>query len=309
LAMEIRLKEAGHDELRRLVRVLRTGASVEAFLRDVFQELLVEDGLQIGELKEGRARIKLVTLEPIEPAKIEAVLARAKCTSVRRLTPAVGNEPTTEFAYEVTPPGAAAPGLNALREDLRKNFVVADPFMRLRKISGQVASQMQLRALFAIILALGMIVGYIWFRFQLRFGLAAIAALAHDVLITLGVLAIFGKEINLRIIAALLTIIGYSLNDTIVVFDRIRENMGILRGRLFGEIINVSINQTLARTLLTSMSTLLAVGALFVWGGEVIRDFAFALIVGVIVGTYSSVFIASPILLVGRKKGSAPTRL
>ncbi len=133
--------------------------------------------------------------------------------------------------------------------------------------------------------------------FQLSYALAAIIALIHDVLVTVGVFAILNKEFNLQIVAALLTIIGYSLNDTIIVFDRIRENLRKDRGRDFKELVNTSINQTLSRTILTSGTTLVVVISLFVLGGTVIRDFAFALIIGVVVGTYSSIFIASPLLI------------
>lgn len=133
--------------------------------------------------------------------------------------------------------------------------------------------------------------------FQLPYALAAIIALIHDVLITVGVFSILNKEFNLQIVAALLTIIGYSLNDTIIVFDRIRENLRKERTRDFRELINRSINQTLSRTILTSGTTLVVVFSLFTLGGTVIRDFAFALMVGVIVGTYSSIFIASPLLI------------
>ena len=156
----------------------------------------------------------------------------------------------------------------------------------------------------AFFLALLAIVAYIWFRFEFRFGLAAVAALVHDVAIALGVLAVCGREIDLTVIAALLTIIGYSLNDTIVVFDRIRENRRTVRKTAFPDIVNLSINQTLSRTLLTSITTLLAVLALFLWGGSAINDFALTLLVGVVAGTYSSIFIASPILLMIGEQGA-----
>jgi preprotein translocase subunit SecF len=138
---------------------------------------------------------------------------------------------------------------------------------------------------------------------KFRFALGAVAALIHDVIITIGAFSLVGKEFTLPIVAALLTIIGYSLNDTIVVFDRIRENLKKLRKTPLGELINTSINETLSRTILTSLTTLVVVAALFVLGGGVIHDFAFALLVGVIAGTYSSIFVASPILLFLEEKG------
>jgi preprotein translocase subunit SecF len=148
---------------------------------------------------------------------------------------------------------------------------------------------------------------YVTVRFQLRFALGAIAALVHDIMITVGVFSLFDMEFTLPVIAALLTIIGYSLNDTIVVYDRIRENIRRTPKEKLAVVVNTSINQTLSRTILTSGTTLIVVACLFFLGGEVIHDFSFALIVGVVVGTYSSIFIASPILLLGGR-GSAAAR-
>jgi preprotein translocase subunit SecF len=150
-------------------------------------------------------------------------------------------------------------------------------------------------AIKAMVWAMIGIIVYMAFRFQLRFGIGAVVALIHDVLITMGALAAVGVEVNLPIIAAFLTIVGYSLNDTIVVFDRIRENMKTAKNRSFIEIVDLSVNQTLGRTLLTSVTTLFAAGALFIWGGGVIHDFAYALIVGIVAGTYSSIFVATPV--------------
>jgi preprotein translocase SecF subunit len=141
------------------------------------------------------------------------------------------------------------------------------------------------------------IIAYIWWRFELKFGVGAIAALAHDIAVTVGIFSILNREISLPVLAALLTIIGYSLNDTIVVYDRIRENLKLLRGTSYPNIINMSINQSLTRTVITSMTTLFVVLCLLLVGGEVIRDFALALFIGVLVGTYSSIFVASPVLI------------
>ena len=138
---------------------------------------------------------------------------------------------------------------------------------------------------------------YIWVRFEWQFSLGAVIALVHDVLITIGIFSIIGLEFNLSIIAALLTIVGYSLNDTVIVFDRIRENLKKYQSIELLEVLNKSINETLSRTIITSLTTLLALLALFIFGGEVIRGFTFAMIWGVLIGTYSSIFIASSILL------------
>ncbi len=166
-----------------------------------------------------------------------------------------------------------------------------------------VGKQLSLDAMKALLFALVFIVVYLWLRFELRFAVAAVIALVHDILITIGVFALLQKQLTMPIVAALLTIIGYSLNDTIVVFDRIREDMGVYRGKgyKFIDILNMSINSTLSRTLLTSVTTLFVVGVLFTFGGRALGDFALALILGVIVGTYSSIFIASPVVYVWQR--------
>ncbi len=167
-------------------------------------------------------------------------------------------------------------------------------------VGPQVGADMRRKGMLSILYAMVGILIYVTLRFQFRFALGAIAALIHDVLITIGVFSFFGKEFTLPVVAALLTIIGYSLNDTIVVYDRIRENVRKAPRDDLADTINSSINQTLSRTILTSGTTLLVVLCLFFLGGEVIHDFSFALIVGVVVGTYSSIYIASPVLLVGK---------
>ncbi|RLD09850.1 MAG: hypothetical protein DRI44_07565 [Chlamydiae bacterium] len=185
---------------------------------------------------------------------------------------------------------------------LNKTFINNKPeVLEVDRIGPAIGQELKSKAFGAILLALLVVIIYIWWRFEFRFGVAAIIALAHDVLITLGIFALTGHQITLGVIAALLTIVGYSLNDTIVVFDRIREDMHIVKKTSFTNIMNLSINQTLSRTVLTSFTTLVVVLFLWLFGGQVINNFAFALMIGVIVGTYSSIFIASPILLLWQK--------
>jgi preprotein translocase subunit SecF len=160
-----------------------------------------------------------------------------------------------------------------------------------------VGDELKISAVQAILIALGLVLLYITIRFQWRQGVSAIIALVHDVLIIVGIFSILDKEFSLTVVAALLTVVGYSLNDTIVVFDRIRENLGKYRKKSLEETINLSITETLSRTLITSGTTLLVVLALFILGGEIIHDFAFALLVGVLIGTYSSIYVASPMAL------------
>jgi preprotein translocase subunit SecD len=152
-------------------------------------------------------------------------------------------------------------------------------------------------ATIAVLLAMGAVLIYIWLRFEWQFAVGAVVALAHDVILTIGVFSELQIQFDLAIIAALLTIVGYSLNDTVVVFDRVRENLRKYKKLELSEVLNLSINETLSRTMMTSVTTLLALLALYFLGGDVIRGFVFAMIWGVIVGTYSSVFVASTILL------------
>jgi preprotein translocase subunit SecF len=172
-------------------------------------------------------------------------------------------------------------------------------------VGPQVGADMRRKGILSILYAMVGILIYVTMRFQFRFALGAIAALVHDIMITVGVFSLFDKEFTLPVIAALLTIIGYSLNDTIVVYDRIRENIRRTPKEKLAIVVNNSINQTLSRTILTSGTTLIVVACLFVLGGEVIHDFSFALMVGVLVGTYSSIYIASPVLLLGGKGDAA----
>ena len=165
-------------------------------------------------------------------------------------------------------------------------------------VGPKIGSDLRRQAILATLYALGGILIYIAFRFEWIYGAAAVFAVFHDTLITLGFFSLFDKEINLTVIAALLTLVGYSVNDTIVVFDRVRENLRLSRRNTFGSILNKSINQTLSRTILTSGLTLLAALAMFLFGGEVINNFAFALLVGVLVGTYSSIAVAAPMVFI-----------
>ncbi|KPL06413.1 preprotein translocase subunit SecF [bacterium SM23_57] len=168
---------------------------------------------------------------------------------------------------------------------------------QVEQVGPKIGEELKGKAVWAIVVALIGIVIYISWRFEFKFAMGAIVALIHDVLITLGVFSVLNFEISLAIVAAFLTIVGYSLNDTIVVYDRIRENVKKLRASSYFDIINTSINETLSRTVLTSGTTFVVVLVLYLFGGQVIHNFAFALLVGVVVGTYSSIFIASPILL------------
>jgi len=170
-------------------------------------------------------------------------------------------------------------------------------YRRVEFVGPKVSSELIQAGTLAVVLAVIAMLIYIWFRFEWQFSVGAVLALVHDVTLTIGLFSLTGLEFNLSIIAAILTIVGYSMNDTVVVYDRVRENLRKYRRMDLAELLNLSINDTLARTTMTSVTTLLALLSLFFFGGEVIRGFTAAMIWGVLVGTYSSIFIASPLLL------------
>src|SRR5579872_841473 len=183
--------------------------------------------------------------------------------------------------------------------EVLKANVIMGPFTILgtQVVGPKIGAELELKAIEAVLYALAGMLVYIAFRFEWIYGVAAVVAVFHDTLITIGLFSLFNKPISLTVVAALLTLVGYSMNDTIVVFDRVRENLKIVRRESLENVINLSVNQTLSRTVLTSGLTLLTALALWLFGGDVLNGFSFALVVGIIVGTYSSVFIASPILV------------
>ena len=169
-------------------------------------------------------------------------------------------------------------------------------FRRVESVGPKVSNELLRDGLLAISLSLAAMLFYIWIRFEWQFSLGAILALVHDVIVTLGIFSLLAYEINLSIVAAVLTIVGYSMNDTVVIFDRIRENLKKYSKISTSDICDTSINETLSRTLITSVTTLLALLSIYIFGGEILKGFSFAMIIGVIVGTYSSIFVAAPIL-------------
>ena len=182
-------------------------------------------------------------------------------------------------------------------EALQRDYAGVIDMRRVEFVGPQVGDELTEQGILAVVYALIGIFLYVMMRFQWRFSVGAVAALVHDVIITMGVISLLAVEFDLTVVAALLAVIGYSLNDTIVLFDRIRENFPRLRNSKPFEVVNTSINQTLSRTLMTSMTTLLVLIALFIFGGEIINAFAFTLIIGIVVGTYSSIYVASTTLL------------
>ena len=184
-----------------------------------------------------------------------------------------------------------------IKTQLSKNLGGSFSFRRVENVGPKVSGELLKSGLIAIVLSLSAMLIYIWIRFEWQFSLGAIIALIHDVIITIGFFSILEFEINLSIVAAVLTIVGYSMNDTVVIFDRVRENLKKYSSKSINEISNLSINETLSRTIITSLTTLLALLSIFFFGGKILHGFSFAMILGVIFGTYSSIFIANPILI------------
>ena len=192
--------------------------------------------------------------------------------------------------------------IKILKNALEKQIVGNIQYRRVEVVGPKVSSELIQKGTMAVIIAVVTMLIYIWVRFEWQFSLGAVIALIHDVLISIGVFSLAQIEFNLSIIAALLTIVGYSMNDTVVVYDRVRENLRKFKKIEMSELLNLSINNTLSRTIMTSLTTLLALFCLYFLGGEIIKGFAFAMILGVVVGTYSSIFIAVPLLLVFKLK-------
>ena len=186
--------------------------------------------------------------------------------------------------------------IKIIKDNVRSKLQDEIIFRRVENVGPKVSKELLNSGLLAISLSLGAMLFYIWVRFEWQFSIGSIAAIFHDVLITIGLFSLLSLEINLSIVAAVLTIVGYSMNDTVVIYDRIRENLSKYSSLKIGEISNTSINETLSRTIITSVTTLLALLSIFILGGEILRGFAFAMIIGVLIGTYSSIFVASPIL-------------
>ena len=187
--------------------------------------------------------------------------------------------------------------IEQIKVSLDKSFANQFDFRRVENVGPKVSAELLKSGVIAISIALILMLIYIWIRFEWQFSLGAIAALFHDVIVTLGMFSLLGLEINLSIIAAVLTIVGYSMNDTVVIFDRVRENLKKYSDIKIFELTNISINETLSRTLITSITTLLALFSIFFFGGEILKGFSLAMIFGVIFGTYSSIYIANTILV------------
>ena len=206
-----------------------------------------------------------------------------------------GNE--NDFLIKIEKKDTSANAIEVIKKDLTSSLGSSFNLRRVENVGPKVSSELLKSGIIAIALSLAAMLFYIWIRFEWQFSLGAILALFHDVIITLGLFSLFSLEINLSIVAAVLTIVGYSMNDTVVIYDRVRENLRKFSDIKIYELTNISINETLSRTIITSATTLLALVSIYLFGGEILKGFSLAMIMGVVFGTYSSIYIANPILV------------
>ena len=269
---------------------------VVAFLSFILQ------GLNYGIDFRGGTTLRTDSTQPVVISEYRAAiepLQLGDITITEVFDPTFGKDKNVAMLRIQEQDGEEAVASEVVASVLQSLQVVAPDitFSSVESVGPKVSGELIQTAAIAVVLAIGAVLIYIWLRFEWQFAVGAVVALVHDVLLTIGIFSELQIRFDLAIIAALLTIVGYSLNDTVVVFDRVRENLRKYKQKPLKEIMNISINETLSRTMMTSVTTLLALTALFVLGGDVIRGFVFAMIWGVIVGTYSSVFVASTILL------------
>lgn len=262
-------------------------------------------GLNLGIDFKGGTVVEIRTLDgPADVSGIRTQLNQLQFGDVE--VQSFGNDTDVLIRIEQQPGGDRAQQVvvEQVRAELGNEAI---EYRRFEVVGPRVSGELAIAGVVAVIAALGAILIYIWFRFEWQFAVGAIVATVHDVILTLGLFAVTGLEFNLSSIAAILTIVGYSLNDTVIVYDRIRENLRKYKKMPLPDLLNLSINDTLSRTIMTSMTTLLALVALYVLGGPGLHGFAFAMIWGVFVGTYSSIFVASPLLLLLKlKRGPVP---
>lgn len=256
--------------------------------------LILQGGPKYGIDFTGGTSLHLQFDKPVSIGEVRTILSEIGLGNSELKGFATGNELLVRLQQQDNIEAVSEQAMNEIASKLKDN-----PMELLSKetVGPRIGSELRRDTIKAILISLILLLIYISWRFEFKFAVGAIIALFHDVLITLGFFSFLKLEISLAVVAAFLTIIGYSLNDTIVVFDRIRENLKVLRKEDYPMIFNVSINQTLSRTILTSLTTIIVVLILFIFGGEVIHNFSFALLVGIIIGTYSSIFIASPVVV------------
>ena len=256
--------------------------------------LLIFKGLNFGVDFKGGTLIELRTTDKtIDIANLRKSFNKMNLGDVN--VKKFGNE--NDFLIKFEEKNSKPNFIEEIKKDLTISIGNSFNFRRVENVGPKVSSELLKSGIIAIIVSLAAMLFYIWIRFEWQFSLGAILALFHDVIITLGFFSLLGLEINLSIVAAVLTIVGYSMNDTVVIYDRVRENLRKFSDIKIFELTNISINETLSRTIITSATTLLALVSIYLFGGEILKGFSLAMILGVIFGTYSSIYIANPILV------------
>ncbi|WP_233489121.1 protein translocase subunit SecF [Rhodovulum sp. 12E13] len=298
----MRLKLVPRETTWDFFRILRLtfGASAAAVIGSILLFLLV--GLNFGIDFLGGTTIRTESPAAVDVGAYRDALTPlglGDVTITEVFDPTFGPDQNVAQVRIQAQPGqeSVAPETIAAIEEALRGVDPGITFASVESVGPEVSGELVRTAILAVTLAIAAVLVYIWLRFEWQFSLGAVAALVHDVVLTIGIFSLLQIRFDLAIIAALLTIVGYSLNDTVVVFDRVRENLRKYKQKDLRDVLNLSINETLSRTVMTSVTTLLALVSLYVLGGDVIRGFVFAMIWGVIVGTYSSVFVASAILL------------
>ena len=276
------------------VRFRKVAYALSAALLIASLALLFTRGLNFGIDFTGGVMVEIETEGPADLGDLRGRLGGLGLGDVQIQTFGAPNDVLIRVGQNVSETdGEEQAAVRAIKAELGDSVT----YRRVEVVGPQVGDELIRDATIAVLLSLALMLLYIWIRFEWQFSLGAILALGHDVLLTMGVFSLLQFEFNLSTIAALLTIVGYSMNDTVVVYDRVRENLRRFKRMPLEELLDLSINDTLSRTVITAVTTLIALIALFIFGGEVIRGFTFAMIFGIVVGTYSSIFVAAPVLL------------
>ncbi|MCR9240891.1 MAG: protein translocase subunit SecF [Rhodobiaceae bacterium] len=289
-----RLKLVPADTAFKFIGLRHVAYAVSALMVLASMALFFTNGLNFGIDFRGGTMIEIGTEGPADIGDLRNRLSSLNLGDVQVQEFGAPNDVLIRVEQQAETEGSDQTVVELIRGELGEGV----EYRRVEVVGPKVSSELVEAGTLAVVMAVILMLVYIWFRFEWQFSVGAVLALMHDVLLTIGIFSIFQLEFNLSIIAAILTIVGYSMNDTVVVYDRVRENLRKYKKLDLGELLDRSINETLSRTAMTSITTLLALLALYIFGGEVIRGFTFAMMWGVFIGTYSSIFIAAPLLMI-----------
>ncbi|AWZ00629.1 preprotein translocase subunit SecF [Rhodobiaceae bacterium] len=289
-----RLKLVPADTAFKFIGLRHVAYAVSALMVLASMALFFTNGLNFGIDFRGGTMIEIGTEGPADIGDLRNRLSSLNLGDVQVQEFGAPNDVLIRVEQQAETEGSDQTVVELIRGELGEGV----EYRRVEVVGPKVSSELVEAGTLAVVIAVILMLVYIWFRFEWQFSVGAVLALMHDVLLTIGIFSIFQLEFNLSIIAAILTIVGYSMNDTVVVYDRVRENLRKYKKLDLGELLDRSINETLSRTAMTSITTLLALLALYIFGGEVIRGFTFAMMWGVFIGTYSSIFIAAPLLMI-----------